>query len=310
MYVLQDVRLLGLDSGEVLVSFSAYPWAYQPEHWVDLSANGTYWEPQDWYVGDAQLVAKLHISSDSQSPLGLTAHIQKSETRVLRECPEKGLNAPGTKKNFGFFSHSGDVYALDWMYPTQAGLVNVDEMAATQVNEFESLTKLCFGVTEAPPDPTISEAQRPWAQSWSFSCSGTYHADELHNNVNPVWLEETGEYLGIGHVVRSCYHMRSTLECEAVSREQRYPRYGHHYTHFFFALSSSPPFSLSRISNTEFCMASEIDDKDCDLVQFIAGMARDGDDIVFTYGIHDVWGYVSRIKVKDVIASLVAPYED
>mmetsp|Transcript_49989 Transcript_49989/g.89745 ORF Transcript_49989/g.89745 Transcript_49989/m.89745 type:complete len:532 (-) Transcript_49989:104-1699(-) len=304
MHVLSDVRLLELSSGDVIVSFSPYAWGYDPVIGLE----------QDWHGDSAQLVARLHLSSrlsPQSSVPGLAAHIQRNETRVFAECPEKGLNAPGTKKNFGLFAaQSGDVYAVDWIHPTQIGLVRIDEMAASKMNPSEHITKLCFGVIEDASSESEDSSNLPWSQSWGFSCSGKYHA-ELHNNIHPIWIPEAGEYLGIGHMFRSCYHTRSTLECNSdLQKEDMYPRYGHHYTHFFYTLSGTHPFGLSRIGNAEFCMASSTDPSDCDLVQFIAGMTRDGEDLVFSYGVHDVWGYVSRIKVKEVLQSLVAPHED
>ena len=48
-------------------------------------------------------------------------------------------------------------------------------------------------------------------------------------------------------------------------------KFGHHYTHFFYALSPVPPHTLIATSG-EFCIASAQDPRDCESVQFVSGL--------------------------------------
>ena len=67
-------------------------------------------------------------------------------------------------------------------------------------------------------------------------------------------------------------------------------RWGHHYTHFFYALTPHAPFRILGTSR-EFCLGSAQDPDDCESVQFITGMALNASapdpQLVMSFGTND-----------------------
>lgn len=285
--VIGDPRILQAPSGEIIMSFSGYALVYEHS------------EERDWLWDDDQLIAPLRLMHEtSETGIStLSAYIDRHATRVISECPEKGMYAPGPKKNFGFFVHSRKVYALDFIYPTTVGEVDLAGLNDSRTDVDLFISKLCYGLMTQPVEAREPEIQKPpWSGIQADGCSGL-HKLQPHNGPNPIWIEEIGEYLGIGHFNRGCAHSQNT--------STYYPMYGHHYTFFFFTLSGRKPFHLTRVGNSEFCMLSQHCPSDCDIIQFIVGLARDGDEFLLSYGANDRDGHVMRVAVRDVLTSLV-----
>lgn len=111
-----------------------------------------------------------------------------------------------------------------------------------------------------------------------------------------LYLPDTREYLGIGHLHR---------ERKWAKDSRMDARFGHHYTHAFFTMTSEPPYQLTRLS-AEFLFPSTTDPKDADIIQFASGLewAQGGDDdrrqIVIAYGINDCEGAVVHVDWETV----------
>jgi hypothetical protein len=97
-------------------------------------------------------------------------------------------------------------------------------------------------------------------------------------------------YLGIGHIHRgegvlnrrkdaqrrhtgreAPGHRTGTAWSEFTLQEEAF-QFGSQYTHFFYTLSSRPPYSVIGTSS-EFCIRSSQDPDDCESVQFVSGLA-------------------------------------
>ena len=88
------------------------------------------------------------------------------------------------------------------------------------------------------------------------------------------------ELLGLGH-----FHRPPGRD------KNEYARFGHHYTHAFFTITSELPYRLKRLS-AEFVLPSKsnVFATDADIIQFTSGLEVNGPDIVLAYGINDCEG--------------------
>jgi hypothetical protein len=121
-------------------------------------------------------------------------------------------------------------------------------------------------------------------------------------NAFMVYLPKTQEFLGIGH-----FHRPPGRDAF-----NPYARFGHHYTHTFFTISSRPPFRLTRLS-PEFVLPSKskiLGDEDSDIIQFLSGLEvitlgkNKEDYAVIAYGINDCEGaavYLSMDRVNQLL---------
>ena len=103
--------------------------------------------------------------------------------------------------------------------------------------------------------------------------------------------------LGVGHVHRSSRWRK---------RRQIFA-WGHHYTHFFYALQPHEPFHPVATS-AEFCFQAEQDAADCESVQFVSGLALqpDGETLLASYGVNDCEAKVARLGVDATLHMLEA----
>ena len=83
-------------------------------------------------------------------------------------------------------------------------------------------------------------------------------------------------YLGVGHTHRGEADADQKAWTRAAygygPRPNRTFRWGYQYSHFFYALEPHPPFRMIATSG-EFCVASEQDERDCESIQFVSGLA-------------------------------------
>ena len=88
------------------------------------------------------------------------------------------------------------------------------------------------------------------------------------------------ELLGLGH-----FHRPPGRD------KNEYARFGHHYTHAFFTITSELPYRLKRLS-AEFVLPSKsnVFATDADIIQFTSGLEVNGPDIILAYGINDCEG--------------------
>ena len=124
-------------------------------------------------------------------------------------------------------------------------------------------------------------------------------AESCRLSLNGVLLrvDEWGWLVGVGHLHRG---HRDTLMGRPLPRKLAY--FGHHYTHFFYALDAAPPFAVRAVSG-EWCLG------DCELIQYVSGMARTGggggEELLLSFGVNDCEARVARLPLAEVRRMLV-----
>ena len=132
--------------------------------------------------------------------------------------------------------------------------------------------------------------------------STTAHLVRIHDS-------STGKdaLLGVAHIRRGVGDCMEK-QCTAVNprrgrrgRKTQLPafRWGHHYTHFFYALTPHLPFEMMGVS-VEFCIASKQNPQDCESVQFITGLALRGSTLLMAYGVNDCEAKIARLPMARV----------
>lgn len=115
-----------------------------------------------------------------------------------------------------------------------------------------------------------------------------------------LYLPATEEYLGVGHIHRE----RKWAKDVRVDA-----RFGHHYTHSFFTMTSRPPYQLTKVS-PEFLFPSKSLEGDADVVQFASGLewvpSTKHQLIAIGYGINDCESAIVQVSWKTV-ESLLRP---
>jgi len=271
-----DPRILTLNNGDLLLAFSAYKLAWRRP----------YCEDANWMTHMA--LTQLHVKA--QHPQSLKAWVNRNETMLIDECPEQGYHAPGPKKNLGFFEHKSGVHVLDWIFPTKIGKL---DMKAKQVGFESYFSKVCLHDSREPPTPK----DVPWSGIVGQEALKPAHQLTLSNSATLVWVEESKEYLGIGHLKR--HFASKEYEC--------YPWWGNHYTFIYYTLAQDPPFNIQRVGESEFCFQSAtLKVRDCDSVQFVSSMVRDGPHLYIGYGVNDHEAYVATLNITDVLGTLRA----
>ena len=124
-----------------------------------------------------------------------------------------------------------------------------------------------------------------------------------------------GLLLGMGHL-----HRGAVDRLSGKSLGIRLAFFGHHYTHFFFALNPTPPFETIAVGS-EFCFGTLRDVRanqtrdgagdgtahlDCEAVQYATGMVRDGAQLVVSYGVNDCTQRLFHTDLNDVLSDLQA----
>lgn len=113
----------------------------------------------------------------------------------------------------------------------------------------------------------------------------------LHNNVNPLVMEDRGMFLVVGH------------EHEHAMKDRVFQTTSWHtYLHYFMLFNSSAPYHLLSRS-PPFCF-SEVSNGKCDLIQFVSSLtwaspARDA--VIVAYGVNDCEASFARIDLKSVL---------
>jgi hypothetical protein len=82
-------------------------------------------------------------------------------------------------------------------------------------------------------------------------------------------------------------------------KENEYARFGHHYTHAFYTITTETPYRLNRIS-PEFVLPSYRHPDDAEVIQFVSGLEVHGDDVVIAWGINDCEGAAGKLDVTFV----------
>lgn len=277
---IQDMRMMQLGNGDILVGFQPY-YLTMAEPAVNAAL--------DWRLQEC--LALLHFNTTGPDDT-LEAWVDRKETRVVQDCPGADRRAPGPKKNLGFFESDGKTYALDWAYPTRVGEVHLAALDASRHNSSEHYSHLCFGYEEAEEAP--QGPRSPWDGLSTLDDDGTTKAVQMHNGSPLIWIEELGEWLGIGHT-------RRRLKQQASGKKPLL------YTHQFFTVVGGPsqgrPFAMSRVSG-EFCFSSQQHPGSCETVQMATSLLRIGNEVQVGYGVRDCESFITYLSLNEVVALL------
>lgn len=207
------------------------------------------------------------------------------------------------------------------MHNARGALVQIDQVdseADTELTFTKELTKERDTKTVArgvgPPSfgsklellaNLTSDVSRMQMQAGPHRISTTAHLVHLHD------AEGKGLLLGVAHIRREVGDCILKL-CKPFASRRAWElagapafRWGHHYTHFFYALTPHAPFPIVRTSR-EFCLGSAQDPDDCESVQFITGLTLRGDStLLMAYGINDCEAKVAELPVKRVLDMLL-----
>mmetsp|Transcript_18767 Transcript_18767/g.41144 ORF Transcript_18767/g.41144 Transcript_18767/m.41144 type:complete len:582 (+) Transcript_18767:56-1801(+) len=283
-----DAQLANLGNGDLHIGFNAYSWDYSHLH---VSGNSS-WEHRGYWRSH-ELVGLLQVRAVFVNTFfQLEAWVDQRSTRMVEECPRMRMHAPGPKKNLGFFTHAetGHLEVLDRIFPTHVGNLSIPIVHDAPTDTPKQVSSVCYGYHEDALAPHLGDI-----------AAGVLDADldaaDFQNGPNLVWINETAEYLGLGHFDRGANDKNSS----AVGSESL--GMAHHGTHFFFTVSAGPPYKLQRLS-PEFCFASARHPSDCESVQYASSLAVDGDKLHIGYGIMDCEAAVMTVNTVDVVETL------
>eukprot|EP00404_Azadinium_spinosum_P024923 CAMPEP_0180598706 /NCGR_PEP_ID=MMETSP1037_2-20121125/23009_1 /TAXON_ID=632150 /ORGANISM="Azadinium spinosum, Strain 3D9" /LENGTH=530 /DNA_ID=CAMNT_0022617335 /DNA_START=88 /DNA_END=1677 /DNA_ORIENTATION=+ len=283
-----DAKIIDLGNGDLILGFNAYSWDHSPHYTVE---NPDVERDPDGFWRTHELVGLLQVKVDHNLSR-LEAWVDHNSTLIVQECSQRGMYAPGPKKNLGFFKHAGTghLQVMDWIHPTHVGKLNTQTLHDAPTNTSKHIAPVCYGYYEGAEAPELGDIM-------AGVLNDTLYPAELHNGPNLVWINETAEYLGIGHFYRG-WMDKSTMNVgkDAVGTS-------HHYMHFFFTLSRGPPYKLQRLS-PEFCFSSAHRPSDCESVQYASSIVLDGDNLHIGYGITDCEAAVMTVDTVEVLNSL------
>jgi hypothetical protein len=316
--VLADGHLHSLSSGDILISFTPYIDKLHPL-------------AKFFKSGAQQIITKLHI--DVLDGSQLHSWVDRSHFRELVDNLPNPL-AP-ILKNLGFVDlGEKGLLALLQIHPMRTALL--DPKKITSLEEGQRLLQHEMELTEhlnvsdlreynasaVSSTPYIKQLyfeqawnalpmpEQPWKTVLYWHRTRTENAS-LHNGPDPIWIDELQQYLGVGHFKRGSGDSASPHqhECNQTVLPNQYimTSTNHHYSHLFFTMSSSLPVRLERIGTTEFCMLSDrrnAADADCDSIQFVSSLLRDGDYLHVGYGVLDTNARVMILKIEDILSSL------
>lgn len=109
---------------------------------------------------------------------------------------------------------------------------------------------------------------------------------KLHNNINPVKLEDGSAYLGVAH--------------EHAEKHGTFAKWGSRYYHYFVLMDATFPFTVKRIS-PRFCIPAIGNTSSCEIIQFVMAVVQQSEDLLITYGIQDCESAVVRVKLAEVL---------
>ncbi|EOD11866.1 hypothetical protein EMIHUDRAFT_452328 [Emiliania huxleyi CCMP1516] len=273
-------------------------------------------------AGCAPRLLVTHAEAEEHS-LGSCAHAGCDPADFPPLAP-KGSN----HKNPSFFVEGDELLALDWIAPTAVGRVTTLPPGAqdgANVSNFWSLLgaapRLCPG-TYGERYPRVDTLCFETAGEQLSAAAAALFADlagedksngtsMLHGGRMLVRVPALGnELLGVGHLARGS----GTVHGPVGGFGSDYPFNGNHYTHFFFTLSASPPYALTRIS-TEFCfrafslLTGEALD-DCDSVQYSSSIVLEpsadgsGHELLIGYGAIDSFAMVTTVPLQTALDML------
>lgn len=116
----------------------------------------------------------------------------------------------------------------------------------------------------------------------------TRHSHIHGTNAFMLYWEEREVFLGVAH-----FHRPNDR------KPNPYARFGHHYTHAFYTVSSHAPYRLTALS-AEFVLPAVHNVNDAEIIQFASGIEWDKENLIIVYGINDCESAVTKIDIEIV----------
>ena len=239
------------------------------------------------YGYDKQVLNRVHLDNIDEGNFQVT--LKASETSTFC-CGRNMALLDNVETNH--------LQSLTWVDPVT--VIDLEDE-----NEKKGNKKPKRRLTEAEPLDAVLDALNDEATTSSFPrrrLAGKKKKSDFHGtNGFMVYLPHSKEYLGIGH-----FHRPPGRDANP------YARFGHHYTHAFFTVPSSPPFHLKRLS-PEFLLPSKAVHEDAEIIQFMSGLELvDSETMVIAYGINDCEGaavYIDLSKIEELLRDVPAGKE-
>jgi hypothetical protein len=262
-------------------------------------------------VGTCQFVGSLQIEA---APAGSAERVStRLDIRTLLTDEDNMTACKVHRKNMMFMQAPGDdLYLTEWIYPPRVGKLDlkstpqkVDKLGGT----FEGTSGSTWANLYKHSAYKRLEEESIWGEAPSTefnasdktsraSTSKEIQYNEACGGPQLLWLEDGQRFLGLGHFRRG-----KGDSAENIDNGHTTAVWGHHYTFFFFTLSKSSPFQVTSLSS-EFCFPSDLDSKDCDVVQFATGMEQDGKKLHIGYSTNDKDAKVATVNMQSVLSSL------
>jgi hypothetical protein len=243
---------------------------------------------------ETQVLNPVHVSVDLQKEpsLALHAEIWASETASFC-CGRNMALMDGGSGNAT--TADPQLLSLTWVDP-----VTVIEVDTTPHVVSSALSKKQNG---------NGQAQRRKLQEQQV---GKPRKSHVHGtNAFMVRLPHVDEFLGVAHFHRP--HDR---------KPNAYAKFGHHYTHALYTVSSRPPYELRRLS-AEFVLPQAATkpaavpasstttgdaEDDAEIIQFASGLeVIDGYRIIIAYGINDCEAAIAEVSLEEAMAHWLRP---
>ena len=243
-------------------------------------------------------VAPLHLA-----PLNASAARPGGAARSLRAWVPNGelrrLVAPQARgRSQAFFDHGSQLHFQSWLVPNL--VFELGQQPTPRAARRAGIHGRPAALGAPLRSAGLAAAAARLASTNSCAAAASHRAAEsCRLSLNGVLLrvDEWGWLVGVGHLHRG---HRDTLMGRPLPRKLAY--FGHHYTHFFYALDAAPPFAVRAVSG-EWCIG------DCELIQYVSGMARTGggggDELLLSFGVNDCEARVARLPLAEVRRLLV-----
>lgn len=296
--LLRDARIYLMNDHTVALSFTPYD-LQDTSFKLDATPGASWWFHQ--------VFGKLQVDTVQESTgVRLAAWVDRKDLRNLEKC--KGSTAKNfwpdnaVVKNTNFMQGptGDDIYLVDWIHPTGIGKLDLTSSPKPSA-KLPFFGVSCFGYDEPsklqdssvlgvkPPESVVDVKMR--------LLKGVHiKQHQPSGSSGLIWIDEIQQFLGVGHFYRG---FADSVEVPGRGAGS----FGHHYTHVFYTISKEPPFRLTGLS-TEFCFPSDIDAQDCEVIQFVTSLERDGDKLAMAYGVMDLYASVATVDLGFVLKSL------
>ena len=272
---------------------------------------------------DVQVLNPIHIDIESEM-IATHHHTKMTKSHIVSATIKASESASfccgrnmALMPDFGFVPHQHDphtkLHALTWVDPVTVEAVDATPIHQRTPQQQQKQRRLLLDTTNStlslPPSVHQYHNHRRLKEE--------KHKSHIHGtNAFMVPIPTMSKkkdaptvYLGIAH-----FHRPNDR------KPNEYARFGHHYTHAFYTISTDAPnhksgtatntistFHLTALS-PEFVIRSTHIPEDAEIIQFISGLEYDPttNQIILSYGINDCEGAIRRMDYR-ILQKLLRP---